>query len=134
MLGSRRSAYDDTVPQLAEELAFTRAALAADVPLLGVCFGGQLLARALGAEVWRMAEPEIGWVAIDTAAPALVPPGPWLAWHADAFAVPRGAERLARTDRAVQAFRHGRTVARMRRGCARARPCTRPPRRRPPTA
>lgn len=62
-----------------------------------------------------MAEPEIGWVAIgwvaiDTAAPALVPPGPWLAWHADAFAVPRGAERLARTDRAVQAFRHGRTV------------------------
>lgn len=111
LLGSRRSAYDDTVAHVAAELAFIRAALADDVPLLGVCFGGQLLARALGGRVWGMAEPEIGWQEVETSDPAVVPRGPWLVWHGDAFAVPDGAVPLARTDRAAQAFSHGRAVA-----------------------
>lgn len=110
LLGSRHAAYDDALPHLAAELDFTRAALAADVPLLGVCFGGQLLSRALGGRVWALDEPEIGWVTVASEAPALVPPGPWLSWHGDAFTVPRGARSLARTDRAAQAFRHGRAV------------------------
>lgn len=110
LLGSRGSAYDDTLPHLAAERAFVRRALDAGVPLLGVCFGGQLLARVLGGHVARMDAPELGWLTLDTEEPGLVPPGPWLVWHGDAFTVPPAAEPLARTDRAAQAFRQGRAV------------------------
>src|SRR6202035_5066957 len=47
-LGSECSVRDEHVPWIARELELLRAAAAADVPVLGICFGGQLLARALG--------------------------------------------------------------------------------------
>ena len=62
-LGSGDAAYDDTVPWLAAELSFLDRLLAAEIPVLGICFGAQTLARVLGARVYRMARPEIGWVA-----------------------------------------------------------------------
>src|SRR5205807_2668299 len=45
-LGSEESAYDDRLPWMAREAALLREAAAADVPVLGICFGSQLLARA----------------------------------------------------------------------------------------
>jgi GMP synthase (glutamine-hydrolysing) len=74
------------------------------IPVLGVCFGGQLLAQVLGARVSRASRPERGWHAIDTDDPERVPPGPWLMWHQDQFTVPPGAVALARTDVCLQAF------------------------------
>jgi GMP synthase-like glutamine amidotransferase len=78
------------------------------VPVLGLCFGGQALAAALGGEVETAPAPELGWTEIETDEPELVPPGPWLEWHYERFSVPPGATEIARTDAASQAFRHGR--------------------------
>jgi GMP synthase-like glutamine amidotransferase len=106
-LGSEASAYDDAVPWLPAERTALDRALAAGVPVLGICFGAQHLARALGGTVGPAVRPEVGWMAIETFDPAVVPPGPWLQWHRDAFTVPPGAELLAQSEVSPQAFRHG---------------------------
>lgn len=106
-LGSEYAAYDDTIPWLALELRLLAAAAAANVPVLGICFGSQLLARALGGEAMRAARAEIGWVAIDTREPALVDAGPWMQWHYDTFTVPPGASVLAESPVGPQAFTIG---------------------------
>lgn len=103
-LGARWSAYDDRLPWLATEMAMVRRALAGGVGVLGVCFGAQVVARALGGAVTRAPEPEIGWHHVTSGDTDLVPDGPWFQWHFDRITVPPGARVLARTDRAVQAF------------------------------
>ena len=105
-LGSSRAAYDDTVPWLAAELSFVDRLLAAEIPVLGVCFGAQVLARVLGARVYRMARPEIGWAQVTSRCPAL-PEGPWLAWHYDAFDLPSGAAELGSNEVSLQGFSLG---------------------------
>jgi GMP synthase-like glutamine amidotransferase len=106
-LGSEQAADDDSVPWQADERATLRAAEAAGVPVLGVCFGAQSLARALGGGVRRAARPELGWVHVGTRAPDLVPDGPWLSWHDDELLAPPGAEVLAANASGVQAYRAG---------------------------
>jgi GMP synthase-like glutamine amidotransferase len=106
ILGSEHTAYDDSVPWLPGELAFTRALVAASVPVLGICFGGQVLARVLGGRLYRLPQPEIGWVRVRGRSPLLAP-GPWLSWHRDAFGLPPGATELAANDVSLQAFAFG---------------------------
>lgn len=106
-LGARWAVYDDRVPWIAGESAMVRGALDAGVGVLGVCFGGQLLAHALGGSVLRSPAPEIGWHEVDSADPHLVPPGPWFQWHFDRFTPPPGAVEVARNGRATQAFVQG---------------------------
>ena len=105
-LGSGRAAYDDTVPWLAAELSFLDRLLAAEVPVLGICFGAQALARVLGARLYRLSAPEIGWVRTPGGCPAM-PEGPWLSWHYDAFDLPPGAAELAANEVSVQGFSYG---------------------------
>jgi GMP synthase-like glutamine amidotransferase len=105
-LGSGRAAHDDTVPWLAAELSFLDGLLAAGVPVLGICFGAQALARVLGARVYRMSAPEIGWAHLASRCAAL-PEGPWLSWHYDQFDLPRGAAELATNEVSLQAFSLG---------------------------
>lgn len=93
-----------------DEIAFTRAAVAGGVPFLGICFGGQMLATALGGSVARAPEPEIGWHCVETDAPGLIDPGPWFQWHVDRFTVPDSVRVMARTRRASQAFVSGRSL------------------------
>ena len=108
ILGSDESAYDDSVAWVADELDYVRQMIRTGVPVLGICFGAQLLARALGGEVRRAAEPEVAWKSITRAeAAGWLPTGPWLTWHADTFDWPPGAMPLAWTDAAPQAFAHG---------------------------
>jgi len=109
-LGSERAADDDEVPWQADEQATLRAADRAGVPILGVCFGAQSLARALGGEVRRAARPELGWVTVGTRAPAVVHDGPWLSWHNDELLVPARAAVLAANESGVQAYRAGRHI------------------------
>jgi GMP synthase (glutamine-hydrolysing) len=109
-LGSEASAYDDAVPWLAAERTALDAALAAGVPVLGICFGAQHLARAMGGTVALARRPEVGWLDVETLDADLVPPGPWLQWHRDAFSLPPGAELLARSPVGPQAFRAGRNL------------------------
>ncbi len=95
-----------------DEIDRVRAAHARGTPMLGVCFGGQLLAAALGGEVEQAPVPEIGWYdvsAVDgTSNPA--GPGPWFQWHHDRFTPPPSADVLAVNANAVQLFRLGRCV------------------------
>ena len=87
-----------------------RKAIDADVPVLGLCFGGQMLARALGAEVFRRTKSEIGWLPVRSTDPELVPDGPWFQWHFDSFTVPPGATLIAESDVGPQAFVAGRSL------------------------
>jgi GMP synthase-like glutamine amidotransferase len=106
-LGHDAGAHETHLPQVAAEIELLRVAVAADVPVLGLCFGGQALAAALGAPTGRAPTSELGWREITTDDPALVPAGPWLEWHFDRFATPPGAIEIARTEDAPQAFRLG---------------------------
>jgi GMP synthase-like glutamine amidotransferase len=113
--GAAWAVYDEATigTWIHDEIAFTRAAIAGGVPFLGICFGGQLLAAALGGSVARAPEPEIGWYTIETGAPepeSLIEPGPWFQWHVDRFTVPDGVKVVARTSRASQAFVSGRSL------------------------
>jgi GMP synthase-like glutamine amidotransferase len=112
-LGSDRSVHASRDAWIAAEIAFLRAAHDAGVPVLGLCFGAQALAAALGGEVRRAARPEIGWIRLEaTGAGGAGPiaPGPWFAWHEDTFTVPPGARELARSRAAPQAFALGASV------------------------
>jgi GMP synthase (glutamine-hydrolysing) len=104
-LGSSRAAYDDTLPWLAAELSFLDRLLAAEVPVFGICFGAQALARVLGARLHKLDVPEIGWV--ETPSRSALPAGPWLSWHYDRFDLPAGAAELAANEVSVQAFSFG---------------------------
>jgi GMP synthase-like glutamine amidotransferase len=103
-LGSEHTAYDDAIPWLGLELRLLAGAAAADVAVLGICFGSQLLARALGGEAKRAAHAEIGWVTIHTHEPSLLDAGPWMQWHYDTFTLPAGAALLAESPAGPQAF------------------------------
>jgi GMP synthase (glutamine-hydrolysing) len=109
-LGSEFAAYDDSVPFVERELRVLREAIAADVPILGLCFGGQLLARVLGGKVFRSEQPEIGWLPVRTLDSEILTQGPWFQWHFDSFTLPPGAKLLAETDASVQAFTTGRNM------------------------
>jgi GMP synthase-like glutamine amidotransferase len=109
-LGSEFAAFDDTKPFVPREAELMRRAVDADVPVLGLCFGGQLLARVLGGEGFRGTESEIGWLPVRTTDPDLVPEGPWFQWHFDSFTVPPGASVVAETDVGPQAFVYGRSL------------------------
>jgi GMP synthase-like glutamine amidotransferase len=93
------------------ETQLVRDAADAGVALLGVCFGGQLLAHAFGGSVGRSPDPEIGWYDVHSDNPAVVPPGRWFQWHFDRWTLPPGASEIARTPASSQAFLFGRALA-----------------------
>ena len=112
--GAIWSVYDTaTIPWIADEIRYARSLIAQGVPTLGICFGGQMLAAAVGGQVERAPIPEVGWlsVASDTSAePGLIDAGPWLSWHFDRFKVPAHVPVVARSALASQAFVTGRTL------------------------
>ena len=104
----------DRFPGLAAEREWLAEAVAREMPVLGICLGAQLLARALGAEVRPGGAPEIGFAPVEVSDPGdpllggLAPGAEVLHWHGDVFDLPDGAEHLASSERtACQAFRAG---------------------------
>ena len=101
-------------PGLATEREWLAEAARREMPVLGICLGAQLLARALGAEVRPGPKPELGFAEVrvhDTDDPllgALAPGAEVLHWHGDVFELPAGATPLASSALTEhQAFRHG---------------------------
>jgi GMP synthase (glutamine-hydrolysing) len=108
----------DRHPALALEREWLAEALRRGMPLLGVCLGAQLLARALGAEVRPGERPELGFALVEILDPddpvlgALAPSTTVLHWHGDIFDLPEDARPLARSAQTEhQAFRHGNAWA-----------------------
>ena len=113
-LGSEWSVYWDHVQRHVEpEIALLRDAHRRDIPVLGICFGSQLLAAAHGGSVARSPHPEIGWFDVrpNDAGNGLIEPGPWFQWHDDRWEVPPNGIVLADNDAGNQAFSLGRTLA-----------------------
>ena len=106
VMGSYWSAWDDELigSWVAPEMQLLRDADTAGVPVLGICFGGQLLARTHGGSVARAPEPEIGFVEVNSEREDMVPGGTWFAWHYDRWQVPPDAVEFARNDMASQGF------------------------------
>lgn len=117
MMGGPMSANDD-LPWTAPLFDLLRGAVAAGVPILGHCLGGQILAKVLGASVTRAAVPEIGWGAVRVL--AADDAGPWFGrrdtfttfqWHYEVFALPPGATRiLTNAHNPDQAFSLGKHI------------------------
>lgn len=109
VLGSVHSPLDaEREPEVAAELALLRRAVKLDVPVLGLCYGAQMLAVALGGSTEPAPMPEVGWHEVQSEEPDAIPPGPWLQWHFQRFTTPPGARQLAASPVGPQAFRHGR--------------------------
>ncbi len=105
-LGSVHSATATDQAWVAEEIELLREAIAVDIPVLGLCFGGQALSIALGGEVVPAAKPQVGWFELSEREPG-VPSGPWFHWHYEQLSVPPGGRPLAHSEAGPAAFRHG---------------------------
>jgi GMP synthase-like glutamine amidotransferase len=110
LLGAPWSAYAADVASWVEpELELLRSADRADVPVLGICFGGQMLATAHGGGVQTSPAPEIGWHLVHGDDLGL--DGAWFQWHYDRWVAPADAVEVARNAAASQAFVLRRNLA-----------------------
>lgn len=113
--GAMHPDQDAEHPWLAGEAGFLEAAIAAGVPLLGVCLGAQLIARAAGAGVGPAGEAEVGWYDVelgadgrrDTVLGVLPRRFPAFQWHYYTYELPADSVQLASSSAARQAYRLG---------------------------
>lgn len=115
--GSQHANDDEHYPYLLQEKLWIRRALEQEIPFLGICLGGQLLAHVLGGTVKRHSQTEIGFSEVQLTEEGKSDllykgfPGyqEVFQWHEDVFDMPAGAVRLAtNTITENQAFRYGR--------------------------
>ncbi len=106
-------------PYLIPEIDTIKKALDLDMPVLGICLGSQLLAKALGAEVSKNSCKEIGWYEVKKTTEGKKDPllsqfgdvEKIFQWHGDTFEIPKGAVKLASSKTCGnQAFRYGNKV------------------------
>lgn len=117
VLGGYIGVYEaDRYKHVKYEIRAIEKALAMNIPVLGICFGAQLLAHVLGANVRKHTEKEMGWcdlqVTSEGSADALLghfePTEKIFQMHGDTFDIPKGAVHLARSEACEgQAFRFG---------------------------
>lgn len=117
ILGGPIGVYEtEDFPFLSTEIELLGERLAAHQPTLGICLGAQLIARALGAEVYAGEVKEIGWSCLELKAVDAQPLSalediPVLHWHGDTFSLPVQAELLASSPfYPNQAFRVGANI------------------------
>lgn len=105
-LGAPWGAWDDGCigNWLLPEVEWVKSIVESGRPMLGICFGGQLMARAMGGSVAKAPQCEIGWKSIWSDDTSLVSDGPWFQFHYDRWKLPPGATEIARNPIASQAF------------------------------
>ncbi len=117
-MGGPMSANDE-LPYLRRELDIIGEAAASGKPVLGICLGAQLIAKALGGRVYRNPVKEIGWypvtwtpaAATDALLEGLSGADTVFHWHGETFDLPAGSEWLAYSENCRhQAFRWGDSV------------------------
>lgn len=117
---------DDIYPYIKKEENLTREFIDWNKGVLGICLGAQIMAKALGARVYKGAQKEIGWYDIELSEDGITDPlmrrlathpnvgDLWrrfkvFHWHGETFDIPKGAVRLAGSDLFQnQAFRYGK--------------------------
>jgi len=119
-LGGPMNAYEeDKYPFLKQEDKFLKEAIKEEIPVLGICLGAQLLAKAAGARVIKAQNKEIGWHTVglteegrkDPLFEYLPPELNVLQWHEDTFEIPKDGIRLAESGASVnQAFKCSRNA------------------------
>jgi GMP synthase (glutamine-hydrolysing) len=116
VMGGPQSANDQ---DMTAELYFIQQIMDTETPILGICLGAQLIAKALGAHVYRNPEKEIGWAPVyltdagkgDTVFGGLPSPSTFFHWHSETFLLPPRAVSLGYSDKCrQQAFRFHDTV------------------------
>jgi GMP synthase (glutamine-hydrolysing) len=113
--GAMHADQDERHPWLREENLFLQRLLMLHMPVLGVCLGAQLLAKAALAPVYRAGSPEVGWVDVELTSDAaddpvfsrLPPRFDAFQWHFYTYDLPGGAVELATSEICTQAFRLG---------------------------
>lgn len=110
LMGAPWSAYDPGLQGwVGPEVEFVRHHLDRGTPILGICFGAQIMSACLGGTVSPSLRPEYGWGTIESDEPA-ISSGPWFQYHGDEFTLPVGATRLAYNGSGLQAFSFGRSL------------------------
>ena len=116
VMGGPQSAND---PDMSAEMHFIQQVIDEHYPVLGICLGAQLIAKALGAHVYRNHKKEIGWAPVhfteiahgDPVLGGLDSPTTFFHWHSETFTQPSGTELLAYSDKCrQQAFRYRDSV------------------------
>ena len=117
LLGGPMNVYEeDRYPFLVEEDLFIKEAIQRGKSILGICLGAQLIAKALGAKVFKAAVKEIGWYDVSLTRIGTIDPFfsrlprtfSVFQWHGDTFEIPHGAVLLATSSPVPhQAFRYG---------------------------
>ena len=121
VLGGFMGVYEqNSYPFLKDELKWLETVVKAEKPLVGICLGSQLIARVLGAGVYKgYSGPEIGWKSVTLTAEGKVDPlfrgfpASFIPihWHADTFDLPIGTTLLALSEMYPhQAFRYGNST------------------------
>jgi GMP synthase-like glutamine amidotransferase len=110
---------NDPLPWIPKVTGLIRQAVAADIPVLGHCLGGQLISKALGGAITRNPVKEIGWLPVQRVEGPVA--NDWLDglphefevyhWHGETFSIPPGATRILQSrDCANQAYVLGKTL------------------------
>ncbi|KOS04832.1 hypothetical protein AM493_01315 [Flavobacterium akiainvivens] len=119
VMGGPMSVNDSAfTPWMQQEMAFIKQCLAANIPILGICLGAQLIAGVLGAKVTAATNKEIGWYTVKNGSPS--DKWPWhyfngapvvFHWHGEQFEIPQGAEgKLVSDANGNQGFLYGNNV------------------------
>jgi len=117
VMGGPMSANDSHLSYIVQEIELLKRAIETDTPVLGICLGSQLLARAAGGDVTPSPLRELGWYPVIPSAEAAGDPlfaalsaegMKVFQWHGETFSLPEGAKLLATaSDVPNQAFRIG---------------------------